>query len=227
VVDGVHKPIDRGGVALFAIPMAILTVLGWIGDAFAPTLLTSAPLILVVCNPRLRNLVLVAPAVDAVPFVTVAVIRLVVSDPVFFVFGRKYGDVAIRWMEQRLGAGAVVVLWLERVFTRAAHVAVAVIPNNWICLLAGATRMRWWVFLSLNVGGTLVRVIAVALVGEAFSEPILAFNGWIAEHRLVLTVATVGIVAVAVWRASAKGRNQLETPAELAEELEEVDPTAG
>src|SRR4249920_1467577 len=50
------RPFDRRAIATFAIPMAVLTILGWVGDAFAPTLLDKAPLLLLVCNPRLRNL---------------------------------------------------------------------------------------------------------------------------------------------------------------------------
>src|SRR6478735_9102849 len=115
MVDGAAKPIDRTGIILFVIPMAITTILAWVGDAFAPTLLVEAPLIL--------------------------------TDPFFYWFGRRYGDVAIRWMERKLGPGAAVVLWLERFFARGGAVAVAVIPNQWICLLAGATKMRVWVFV--------------------------------------------------------------------------------
>src|SRR5262245_58434602 len=82
-----HQPLNRAALARFAIPVALLTILGWIGDAFAPSLLSRAPLLLIVCNARLRNLVLVAPTVDAVPFITVAVARLVISDPLFYFFG--------------------------------------------------------------------------------------------------------------------------------------------
>lgn len=224
-------PIDAKGVALFAIPMAVLTILGWIGDAFAPTLLTNAPLLLLVCNPRLRNLVLVSPTVDFVPFVAVAVGRLVVSDPLFYWFGRRYGDVAIRWMERRLGPGAAIVLWLERVFRKAAWPAVAIVPNNWICLLAGATGMVWWGFALVNLGGTLVRILGVRLVGEAFSDPILRFNDWVGNNRAWLTVVTFAVVLLLVWRSMRSGRDQLETPAELATELGEaqaaVDPEPG
>ena len=145
--------------------MAILTILGWIGDAFAPTLLNKAPLLLLVCNPRLRNLVLVSPMVEFVPFVAVAVGRLVISDPLFYWFGRRYGDGAIRWMERRFGAGASPVLWLEKAFRKAAWPVVALIPNNMICLLAGATRMSWPAFAIVNLAGTFVRILGVRWIG--------------------------------------------------------------
>lgn len=215
-------PIDAKGVALFAVPMAVLTVLGWVGDAFAPTLLVDAPLLLLACNPRLRNLVLVSPTVDFAPFVAVAVLRLVVSDPLFYWFGRRYGDVSIRWMERRLGSGAGIVLWFERFFARAAWPAVAIVPNNWICLLAGAAGMAWWGFALVNLGGTLVRVLGVRLLGAAFSDPILAFNDWVGDNRLWLTALTFAVVAVLVWRSARRGRDEIETPSELAAELQEA-----
>jgi membrane protein DedA with SNARE-associated domain len=218
-----HQPIDRKAIAIFAIPMAVLTILGWIGDAFAPSLLTRAPLLLLACNPRLRNLVLVSPTVDFVPFVAVAVGRLVISDPLFYWFGRKYGDTSIRWMERKLGPSAGMVLWVEKAFRRAAWPVVALMPNNIICLLAGATGMSWIGFAIVNIGGTLVRVLGVRLIGDAFSDPILSFNDWIGRNRLVLTMITVGITFLLVARSMRRGQRPLESPEELAEELAAID----
>jgi membrane protein DedA with SNARE-associated domain len=214
------KPFDRRALALFAVPMAILTISGWIGDAFAPALLDSAPLVLLLCNPRLRNLVLVSPLVDFWPFVGVAVGRLVISDPLFYWFGRRYGDGAIRWMERRLGPGAKPVLWAERVFRKAAWPAVALIPNNMICLLAGATGMAWVGFAIVNLTGTFVRILGVRLIGDAFSDPILAVNDWIGENRIMLTVITFGLTLLFVSRSMRTGRDPIETPADLARDLE-------
>ena len=109
--------------------MAVTTILAWVGDAFAPTLLGSAPIVLILCNPRLRNLVLTAPTLGAIPFMTVAIGRLVLIDPFFYWFGRRYGDVTIRWMETKLGPGAAIVLWLERFFARTSYVAVTLVPE--------------------------------------------------------------------------------------------------
>ena len=33
------RPIDRTGIVLFAVPMAITTILAWAGDALAPSLI--------------------------------------------------------------------------------------------------------------------------------------------------------------------------------------------
>jgi membrane protein DedA with SNARE-associated domain len=205
----------------FAAPLALLTIAGYAGDAFAPTLLDKAPLVLLACSARFRNLVLVSPSVAAVPFFVVGVLRLVIADPLFFAFGRRYGDSAIRWMEHKLGPGAKPVLWMERAFKRAAWPMVALLPNNWTCLLAGATGFGWGPFLAVNISGTIVRVALVRMLGDAFANPILSFTGWIGRHTIPLTVLTFGLVFVTAWRAQRKGRDTIESPAELARELSE------
>jgi membrane protein DedA with SNARE-associated domain len=223
------RPIDRIGIVLFAVPMAITTILAWAGDAFAPSLIPNdkdpgvgQAIVLILLNPRLRNLVLVAPTMAAAPFILIAAFRLILVDPFFYWFGRRYGDVAIRWMEAKLGPGAKIVLWLERFFAKTSYVAVALVPNQWICLLAGATRMKLWVFALLNGGGTFARVILIWYLGDQFSNPILSFNNWIGEHRLQLTAITFTIVLVAVWRSTRRGQKQLESPSEILQELEAV-----
>lgn len=221
------RPIDRKGVALFAVPMTVFTILGWIGDGFAPSLIDEAPLGLVALAPRTRNLVLASPEVGILPFVAVAVGRLLLSDPLFFWFGRRYGDATIRWMERQLGAGATWILWIEKAFKKAGYPMVALMPNNWICILAGATAMNVWAFALLNVGGTLARILLIRSLGDAFADPILGFNDWIGDNRWWLTPLTVILVLVTILHSMRTGRNPIETPAELAEELEEAAQEVG
>ena len=80
-----------------------------------------------------------------------------------------------------------------------------------------------WVFVVLNIGGTIARVVAIWMLGDVFSDPLLSFNHWIGDHRLQLTLLTFAIVVVGVWRTARKGEHPIETPAELAEELEAAE----
>ncbi|MGQ0824248.1 MAG: hypothetical protein ACT4OX_04300 [Actinomycetota bacterium] len=205
--------------------MAVLTILGWIGDAFFATLLEDAPLLLLVCSPKLRNLVLVGPETAVVPYVLVAAGRLLISDPLFYLFGKRYGDVAIRWMERQLGPGAAPVLWFERMFRKAGYVMIAVLPNNWICLMAGATGIKWIPFIVVNVAGTIVRISLIRGLSDKFSDAILDFNDWIGANRLWITGITVAIVALTIANSMRRGKHPIETPEELAEELEAADAT--
>jgi membrane protein DedA with SNARE-associated domain len=114
------------------------------------------------------------------------------------------------------------VLWAERVFKKAAWPVLAIMPNNMICLLAGATGMAWLGFAVVNVTGTLVRVLGVRLIGDAFSDPILSLNAWIGRNRVWLTFITFGIAFAIALRSAHRGRDQVETPRELSEELDEA-----
>ena len=121
-------------------------------------------------------------------------------------------------------------LWAEKAFRKAAWPVVAIIPNNMICLLAGATGMSWIGFAIVNISGTFVRVLGVRLIGDAFSDPILSFNEWIGRNRLVLTADHVRHhVLLRRAQHAARPDGSIETPDELAEELEasaeELDAT--
>ena len=66
--------------------------------------------------------------------------------------------------------------------------------------------MAWPAFAIVNVTGTFVRILGVRWIGSAFSEPILAFNGWIGDHRLVLTAITFGLTFLLSPAARRRGR---------------------
>src|SRR5690606_31703941 len=112
----------------------------------------------------LRWQVLTVNQIDPVAlFVVVASIRLLVADPLLYLLGYWYGDSAFAWLERRsptVGAGA---RKLEQYFGYASWPLVVVMPNNPVCLLAGVHRMRPAVFATLNVVGTLGRVVLIIL----------------------------------------------------------------
>jgi hypothetical protein len=199
--------------------MAVTTILAWIGDAFAPTLLVEAPIVLILLQPAAaqsrpggtnarRDAVHRRRRVAPPPRGSVL---LLVRAPL-----RRRHD-PLDGAKARSGRGDRALA--RTLLARTSYVAVALVPNQWICLLAGATRMRVWAFVVLNVGGTLARVIAIWMLGDVFSDPLLEVNDWIGDHRLQLTLVTFAIVAIGVWRAMRKGLHPIETPAELAEEL--------
>jgi hypothetical protein len=125
-------------------------------------------------------------------------------------------------MEHKVGkSGAAPVLWMERMFKKAAWPMIALLPNNWICLFAGATGIAWAPFLIVNIGGTIVRVALVRMLGDAFADPILSFTGWISDNRVWLTGVTFALVLVSIWFSQRGERGAIESPAEMAEELAE------
>jgi membrane protein DedA with SNARE-associated domain len=197
----------------------VIAVVSSIGDALSPTLLVEAPLLLVLLVPRNRFLVLAAPLLEFWPFFLVGMIRLALTDPLFYLFGREYGDAAIAWTERRAGAPGSV-RRLERWFRRAAYPIVAIAPNNIICVLAGASGMSMLGFFVANIGGTAARMVLIWFVGDVFSEPLLDVVDFIGRYRWIFTAVTVAVVLVSVIRARQRHRSEIETVEEIAAELE-------
>lgn len=216
---------DRQQLTLLVVPIVVVQVAGTVADAISPTLLTEEPLLLIALIPRNRFFVLVAPQVDFAPFFVVGMVRLLLTDPLFYVLGRRYGERALRWVEQRSGSPRTVQT-AERWFRRAAYPIVAITPNNVICVLAGATRMPPVPFLVTNFGGTIVRLVLIWWVGSVFSEPLLDVVDFVGDYRWWFTGATVAIVVFSVWRGRRSGRSPIESVDEVEAELES-DESAG
>jgi membrane protein DedA with SNARE-associated domain len=169
--------------------------------------------------------VLAAPLLEFWPFFLVGMVRLALTDPLFYLFGRGYGDGAIEWTERRLGAPGSV-RRLEHWFRRAAYPIVAIAPNNIVCVLAGAAGMSVIGFLLANLGGTAARMILIWWVGDVFSEPLLDVVDFVGRYRWILTAVTVVIVVASVLRARRSRRSEIESVEEVAEELEAYEAAA-
>jgi membrane protein DedA with SNARE-associated domain len=198
-------------------------VAGYIGDALAPTLVDTRPVLLILLNPRIRNLVLVTNQLDAVTFYVAGGVRLVLSDPLFYLVGFFYGDAAIRWTERRAPSYGDLFRRLERFFGRASYPMVAIAPNSYICLLAGAARMPLAAFFSLNIGGTVVRLYLIRRFGEAFDNPIDWVLDFVARYRVPLLIISVVVVGFSIWSERRQGETKVEALGKMEEELEEAE----
>ena len=200
-------------------PLIVLVVAANVGDAFAPTLAVEHPLTLISLNARNRNLILTTNSLDAVSYYVVGFVRLIISDPLFYVLGYWYGDAGVTWVEKRSSNfGGMLRTW-ERFFKKAAWPLVAIAPNNVICLFAGAAGMAPGVFLSLNVLGTIVRLWLIRLFGKAFETPIDAVLGFIKDYRLPLTALSFGLVVFTVIYDRRSGKGDLEALTSIEDEL--------
>jgi membrane protein DedA with SNARE-associated domain len=177
-------------------------------------------LLLIILNARTRNLVLVVNQVDSVSFYVVGTLRLLVSDPLFYLLGYYYGDRAVAWIERRSKTWARWTREFEDLYRKAAYPLVFIAPNNPICLLAGSSGMRPSVFVALNVAGTIARLYLITLFGEAFEEPINWVLDFIKEYRWYLLALTVGIVLISTWRQARSGGTEVHDLVHLEEELE-------
>jgi membrane protein DedA with SNARE-associated domain len=218
------KP-SRPQLALVVTPIVALIVAAYVGDALTTTWADKHPLWLVLLNARNRVLVLVTNQLDAVTYYVAAGLRLLASDPLFYVLGRWYGDAMVVWVEKRSKTFGEQVRLYERGFAKAAYPLVFLAPNPYICLFAGASGMAVPSFFAVNIAGTLFRLYLIRRVGEAFDSPIKSVLRFFARYRLPLFVFSVAIVVFILWSDRRQGKDEIGSMLDLAEHPpDEPDP---
>ena len=221
---------SRSRVALVVVPIVALIIAGYTGDALTTTLADKHPLLLVLLNARSRILVLTTNQLDAISYYLAAGLRLLASDPLFYLLGRWYGDAMIVWVEKRSTTFGEQIRLYEQLFAKAAYPLVFIMPNPYICLFAGASGMRAGSFFTLNIAGTVARLYLIRRLGEAFDEPIQAVLRFFGRYRLPLFVISVALVVFIVWNDRRKGKDEIGSMLDLAEhppdEQEPEPPTA-
>jgi membrane protein DedA with SNARE-associated domain len=161
-----HREPRKGHLALLITPIAVMVAMGYVADALWPTLVEEHPLWLLGLSARNRYAVLVVNRVDLWAYYLLGTFRLLLPDPFFFALGWMYGPAALRWMEQRTPTVGSQMRRLEGYFGTWGYPLVVVIPNNYVCLIAGAARMSIPVFAALNVVGTVGRLLMLQVVGD-------------------------------------------------------------
>jgi hypothetical protein len=109
-------------------------------------------------------------------------------------------------------------------------------PNNLVCLFAGASGMRPRLFWTLNVLGTIGRLIFIWFLGRALEEPLGYVLDFIQRYQWPLLGLSVAIVVFQAGRAQARGEIerietiedeiQAETEALTDEAAEVTEPDA-
>jgi membrane protein DedA with SNARE-associated domain len=202
-------------------PIIISMAVGMFGDVIAPGLINERPLLAMFLNPRNRWLILASNQVEAIPFYLVGFLRLTLTDPIFYVLGLQYGDGVLKWIEEKSGESGQLVRAVERFFAKASYVVIVVAPNGYMCALAGATGMRPAVFATLNVTGTIARLILIRIFAEAFEEPIDDVLHWIGQYRWWLVGLSFLVVAIQTFR-----RKPIEPVDEAEQEILEAEREA-
>jgi membrane protein DedA with SNARE-associated domain len=210
---------SRRTVTLIVTPIIILVICGWIGDASAAYLVDHHPVWLIALNARNRNLLLVTNYVDAIPYYVVGTLRLLLSDPLFYILGYLYGDAAVQWMEGKAPTYGKLMRSAEKYFSIAAYPLVFLAPNNFICLFAGAAGMSIPVFFLLNVSGTIVRLYVLRVTGDIFDEPIQDVLNFIRDYRAPIIILSVLLVAFSIWNERRQGGTEIEALTHLDDDL--------
>ena len=225
--EGPELAVERGPrrvhLALFLVPMAVVFGAAQVGRAIWPTLLSEAPWSLLLLSSNTTRLLLVQPLVPAVVFFGLTIGRIALLAPLYYYFGREYGDVALRWGERKLGPTSTLIPTLERYFRRFSYLLVAVWWSVLVCVMAGATGMKARFFFPLIALGTAARLTLIYVVGDALSDPITEFAEFVGRYALILTPITFAITALQLWYRRRKKRGiPIATIDEFGAELDET-----
>ena len=182
--------------------VAALWILGFITGGAAPELLKNHPLTLMALSPRYRWMVVASPKIDLLPFMSVGVVRLLASDPIYFMLGWVYGDKALAFFEDALGKPAMDST--RRFFVKAGTAMALFFAGPIICVLAGAARLNPKRFFTLDVVGTVVVVAVLRLFSKQIEGPINSFLDFNSKYSKWLLVLTVTFTVVAVLRIGSK-----------------------
>ena len=175
-----------------------------LGNAVAPSLLGTHPALLLALNATTRHLLLTSTSVDVVTWTLIGLGRRLLEDPFLYFLGRWQGDDALAWVDGKVGGGR----WLHLVrrrFRLVGYPLVALAPGGVVCLLAGASGMGPAAFLTLNVLGTLATLVALRALGEEAAQPIEQVVELVARNPVPLTVLTVLLTGIWLWRRRRAG----------------------
>jgi membrane protein DedA with SNARE-associated domain len=219
---------SRSRLAFVVTPIVALIIAAYVGDALTTTWADKHPLLLTLLNARSRVLVLTTNQLDPVSYYLGAGLRLLASDPLFYLLGIWYGDAMVVWLEKRSKTFGEQVRMYERAFAKAAYPLVFFAPNPYICLFAGASGMGLASFFSLNIVGTVVRLYLIRRVGQTFDAPIQSVLRFFDHYRLPLFIFSVAMVVFILWNDRRQGKSEIGSMLDLAEHPpDEPEPGAG
>ena len=213
----------RRHLTMLVAPIIAMIVAGYVADALWPSLVNSNPLLLIALSAKNRYLVLVVNHVSLWWYYLIGAVRLLLPDPFFFLIGWFYGAAALRWMERRTPTMGRYMRTLEKWFGRWGSPLVLLFPNNYICTIAGAARMSPLRFATLNIIGTLGRLLMLQIIGDIFSGPLNSVLGFVAEWRIPLLIITVSLVALAWITELRRGRQEIAAFKELEDAADEIE----
>ncbi|HYQ42683.1 MAG TPA: hypothetical protein VER11_11970 [Polyangiaceae bacterium] len=175
--------------------LTVLTVASVVGTSISPLLLVKAPLLLVVLAPDGRHVALVAGRIDPVLLTGITVLRRALYSVGMYGLGAAYGDLAVTWIEARARRVGKALRALERLFARVGALLLLALPFLSVCVLAGASRTRFIVFLPALIAGHFIWVFTTIWLGTRFAAQAQAVVDFFSDRLFASTLVCVALVA--------------------------------
>ena len=177
---------------LFISLLAAIMVVGKIGEATAPVLLSrNSPILLLLLNANDINLVLTTAQCETrvATWAAVATLRRAAEDAAFFFFARAHGARATAFARDRLGLDLAKA---ERSLQTLSLAALVVAPGAPVCLLAGLS-VSARVFLTVSAASTAARVTAAYLGARHASQLVERALALVSDHVWLAGAATTAL----------------------------------
>jgi membrane protein DedA with SNARE-associated domain len=136
---------------------------------------------------------------------------LAFSDPFYYWAGLRYGRRVLDYVAGRNPRAQRRMDWAERVFARYGAAAIALgyfipfLPQSFLLLAAGKTRMRILTVAVADLLGTFAYVVFNVMLGWYIGKPAIQLADTISHYGLYLTLALVaGVFVVSFRRAMAE-----------------------
>ncbi|MCU1368818.1 MAG: hypothetical protein JWO77_12 [Ilumatobacteraceae bacterium] len=203
--------------------IGLAVVLGWVGDVFWASLVDRSPLLLILLNAKPRYQILATNQLPVAIFLPVALARLVCTKPLLWLVGGWYGPRMSGWVDKRSERAGRLVLWAQRNFPKRGWMVMCITTSNPVCLLAGSVGYPLIRLMIWAVIGTTIRLVAVIIVGDIFSDAISAFISWVVDHRVPILLLSAAVVLGGIWWRRRRGISPLDELAALEGEIETSD----
>ena len=196
-----RPPPPRWVLPTALVPMLGVLAMGWVAGAVWPTWFRTHPLGLILLSPINRFLLLTTNHLDFWSYFGAGLGRHLFPDPFFFLLGHYYGARALKWVSDGTPAARRIVGDHGEGLEDPAHRKILYplaffMPNNWVSLICGAARFPVPVFVTLNVSGTIARLILCRWLGSVFESEIKSIADFIGDYQWAITAVSVVVVLI-------------------------------
>jgi hypothetical protein len=198
-------PRNRRGCTWARWMVLVLIAATLVGDMTMPATVERFPLLLILLSPRWRHLLLVSRRMPPGLFLSLGLVRRMVTMLAFHRFGRC--GLSRDPRSSALGRPAHRrALQLQAWLRRSSAVLLVVFPGIPAALLAGMEGVPFPKAAALAVVGTLARLLVLTGIGGAFSGPLDHAIAFISAHHLQFTGVIFALIIARALRTWIRAR---------------------
>lgn len=140
----------------------------------------------------------------------VAAVGAVIGDNIGFAIGHHYGRGILLRFGRFFFLTPKRLEHMENYFTRYGNKTILVARfitglRVFAALLAGASKMRWRIFLAYNVAGAVLWSVVITTLGYLFGSSLPLLIRWVGRSGTILLVVSI-VIAIVIWHLRRRRR---------------------